>query len=92
MTVKTPFMPRYGANQKVSSGQATIDPMAQTVRVVNTGDGVVHVRIGFGTFAASESDTPVLGKSALLLKKQIGDDQIAVTGEVHVQTGEGCFQ
>lgn len=92
MTVKTPFMPRYGANQKVSRGQATIDPMAQTVRVVNSGDSVVYVRIGFGDFSASESDTPVLGKSSLLLKKQIGDDKIAVTGAVDVQTGEGCFQ
>ena len=91
MTVKAPFMPHYGAN-KVVSGTAKIDSMAKTVRVVNTGSSAVYVRIGTGAITASDADTPVLGGTALLIQKQMGDDTIATTGSVNVQTGEGCFQ
>lgn len=99
MTIRSPFMPRRGKNQvttpAASSASVSIDADAKSVRLVNAGANICHVRIGAGAQTATTADTPVLPNSALIVQKQMGDDTLAhisASGTtLHVQTGEGGY-
>lgn len=99
MTIRSPFMPRRGTNQVTTPGAASasvsIDADAKSVRLVNSGANICHVRIGTGAQTASTADTPVLAGTAVIVQKQMGDDTLAhisASGTtLHVQTGEGGY-
>jgi hypothetical protein len=99
MSIRSPFMPRRGANQVTtpnsSSASASIDPNAMSVRLVNSGANICHVRVGNGAQTATTADTPVLPSSSLIIQKQLGDDTLAhisASGTtLHIQTGEGGY-
>lgn len=99
MTIRSPFMPRRGANQVTTPGAASasvsVAEDAKSVRLVNSGSNICHVRIGNGAQTATTADTPVLPNSSLILQKQMGDDTLAhisASGTtLHIQTGEGGY-
>lgn len=99
MTIRSPFMPTRGSNQVTtpgaSSASVSVNPNAKSVRFVNSGANICHVRMGAGAQTATTADTPVLPGSALVLQKQMGDDTVAHISAagttLHVQTGEGGF-
>ena len=99
MTIKSPFMPQRGANKVVSPGATSASTSVtigcKSVRLVNSGANICHVRIGTGAQTATTADTPVLPNSALILQKQQDDDTIAhisASGTtLHIQTGEGGY-
>lgn len=99
MTIRSPFMPRRGDNQvttpAAASASVSIAADAKSVRLVNSGANICHVRIGTGAQTATTADTPVLPNSALIVQKQMGDDTLAhisASGTtLHVQTGEGGY-
>jgi hypothetical protein len=97
MTIRAPFQPRRGVNQVLTpaaaSASVSIDPQAKSVRLVNAGEAICHVRIGAGAQTATTADLPVLPGSEIVVSKGDGDDTLAhisATGTtLHVQTGEG---
>jgi hypothetical protein len=101
MTIRSPFMPRYGTNQVVNvtstSQTIDIDPNAKTVYVVNVSTGataVAHVRIGEGSVpAATAADCPVRANWPIYLQKQLGQNKMSLYAPVgatlHVICGEG---
>ena len=99
MTIKSPFMPDRGANQVLTaaaaSASATISTQAKSVRIVNSGTNIAHVRIGQGAQTATTADTPILPGTAVVLQKQMDDGTLAhisASGTtLHVQTGEGGY-
>lgn len=102
MTIRAPFEPRRGTNQVVSpaagSASVFIDPVAKSVRLVNSGAAICHVRIG-PTKAVAEpattADMPVLPGTAVVVQKGDADNVCAFISAagttLHIQTGEGGF-
>lgn len=99
MTIHAPFMPTRGKNQVVSPGAASasvsVNDKNKSVRFVNSGANICHVRIGTGAQTATTADTPVLPNSAVILQKQTDDDTVAYISAsgttLHIQTGEGGY-
>ena len=97
MSYVNPFMPDYGTNQVVSpaaaSARVDIDPKAFCVRLVNTGNNVCYVKIGTGSIAATTADLAVRGLSEVIIKKALGNDQLAYISSggttLNIQTGNG---
>jgi len=99
MTIKSPFMPSRGGNQVVTpaatSASATLASVNKSVRFVNSGAAICHVRIGVDGKDATTADTPILPNTALILQKAMDDDVVAyisATGTtLHIQPGEGGY-
>lgn len=97
MTIRAPFQPRRGQNQVLTPGAASasvgIDATAKSVRLVNSGANICHVRIGNGAQTATTADMPIRAGAEIVVSKGDGDDSLAhisATGTtLHVQTGEG---
>jgi hypothetical protein len=97
MTIRAPFYPSRGANQVVTpaaaSAEVTIDPKAKSVRLVNSGSNICHVRIGIGTQTATTADTPLRSGSEIILSKGEGEGNVAHISAagttLHIQPGEG---
>lgn len=97
MTIRAPFQPRRGVNvvatPAASSASISIDPEAKSVRLVNVGANICHVRIGEGAQTATTADMPVRAGSEIIVQKGEGDDTLAhisASGTtLHIQTGEG---
>lgn len=98
MTIRAPFQPKRGANQVLtptsSSDSVAIDPVAKSVRLVNSGaTNICHVRIGQGKQIATTADMPILPGESIIVSKGDGDDNIGHISDsgttLHVQTGEG---
>lgn len=93
----TPFNPQRGANQVVTpaaaSASVTITAVSKSVRLVNSGANICHVRIGTDTQTATTADTPVRAGSEIIVNKGDGENTLAyisVAGTtLHIQTGEG---
>lgn len=99
MTIRSPFMPQRGANQVTTpgaaSGSVTIDKVAKSVRLVNSGANICHVRIGAGVQTATTADLPVRAGSEIIVQKGDGEDTVAHISAagttLHIQTGEGGY-
>lgn len=97
MTVKAPFQGNRGGNRIVSvvavSSSASIASSNKSVRIVNTGASIAHVRIGPGAQTASNADTPIRAGTEIILSKGDGDNVIAYISSagttLHIQPGEG---
>jgi hypothetical protein len=97
MTIRASFYPGRGANQVVTPGAAsaevTVDPKAKSVRLVNSGANICHVRIGIGTQTATTADTPIRAGSEIIVSKGEGEGNVAhisASGTtLHIQPGEG---
>ena len=97
MTIRAPFQPQRGANQVTTPGAASasvgIDKTAKSVRLVNSGANICHVRIGAGAQTATTADLPVPAGSSVVVQKGDGEDTLAHISAagttLHVQTGEG---
>lgn len=97
MTVRAPFQGQRGANQVLtpaaSSASVALAKGTKSVRLVNVGAAICHVRIGTGAQTATTADTPIRAGSEVVLTKADDDDtmaHISATGTtLHVQTGEG---
>lgn len=100
MTIRAPFEPRRGTNQVVTPAAASasvpIDPVAKSVRFVNSGAAICHVRIGATKTVAepaTTADMPILAGGSIVVQKGDGENLVAfisATGTtLHIQTGEG---
>jgi hypothetical protein len=97
MTIRASFYPGRGANQVVTpsaaSAEVTVDPKAKSVRLVNSGSNICHVRIGIGTQIATTADTPIRAGSEIILSKGEGEGNVAHISAagttLHIQPGEG---
>jgi len=97
MTIRAPFQPRRGVNvvatPAAASASISIDSQAKSVRLVNTGANICHVRIGSGAQTATTADMPVRAGSEIIVQKGDGDDTLAHISAagttLHIQTGEG---
>lgn len=97
MAVHAPFQGQRGANQVLTPAAAAasvaIEPTSKSVRLVNVGANICHVRIGAGAQTATVADTPVRAGSEVILTKADGDNTLshisAAGTTLHVQTGEG---
>lgn len=97
MTIRAPFQPQRGSNQVTTPGAASasvsIDPIAKSVRLVNSGANICHVRIGSGAQTATTADLPLRAGTEIVVSKGQGDDTLAHISAagttLHVQTGEG---
>lgn len=92
-----PFCPRRGSNQVTTPGAASasvnLDASAKSIRLVNSGAGICHVRIGTGAQTATTADLPVRAGSEIIVRKGDGENTLAHISAagttLHVQTGEG---
>lgn len=97
MTIRAPFQPQRGANQVLTpaaaSASVSINPSSKSVRLVNTGAAICHIRIGAGSQTATTADMPVNAGESIVVSKGDGENTLAhisATGTtLHVQTGEG---
>lgn len=97
MTVRAPFNPKRGANQvttpAAASASVSIDAVSKSVRLVNSGANICHVRIGTGAQTATTADLPVRSGESLVVSKAEGEDTLAHISAagttLHVQPGEG---
>lgn len=97
MTIRAPFQPGRGANliatPAASSASVPINSQAKSVRLVNSGANICHVRIGSGAQTATTADMPVRAGSEIVVQKGEGEDTLAhisASGTtLHIQTGEG---
>lgn len=97
MTIRAPFQGQRGANQVLTpaaaSASVSINSTAKSVRLVNAGANICHVRIGNGAQTATTADLPVRAGSEIVVSKGDGDDTLAHISAagttLHVQTGEG---
>ncbi len=97
MTIQAPFMPARGTNQVVTpaaaSASISLNTQAKSIRLVNSGSNICHVRFGLGAQTATTADTPLRAGSELIVEKQMDDDTLAYISAagttLHVQTGEG---
>lgn len=97
MTIRAPFNPKRGSNQvttpAAASASVSIDAVNKSVRLVNSGAGICHVRIGAGAQTATTADLPIRAGSEVVVSKADGDNTLAhisATGTtLHIQTGEG---
>lgn len=97
--IRMPFYPHRGANQVTtptsSSGSVSLAKGTKSVRLVNSGSNICHVRIGSGEQTATTADTPVRSGESLILSKHDDDDTLAhisaLGTTLHIQTGEGGY-
>ena len=97
MTIRASFYPARGGNQVVTpaatSAEVNIDPKAKSVRLVNSGGNICHVRVGIGSQTATTADTPVRSNSEVILSKGEGEGNVAYISAagttLHIQPGEG---
>lgn len=100
MTIRAPFEPRRGQNQVVTpaavAASVNLDPLAKSVRFVNSGAAICHVRIGANkpvATPATTADMPIRAGESIIVQKGDGDNlvsYISATGTtLHIQTGEG---
>lgn len=97
MTIRAPFQPRRGVNlvatPAAASASVSLDSQAKSVRLVNAGLNICHVRIGSGAQTATTADMPVRPNSEIVVQKGDGDDTLAhisaLGTTLHIQTGEG---
>ncbi len=97
MTIRAPFQPGRGSNiistPAASSASVTINSQAKSVRLVNSGANICHVRIGSGAQTATTADMPVRAGSEIIVQKGEGEDALAHISAagttLHIQTGEG---
>jgi hypothetical protein len=97
MTVRAPFQPVSGANLVVTpaaaSASATVNAVSKSVRLVNSGLNICHVRIGTGAQTATTADLPVRAGSEIVVQKSDGQETVAYISAagttLHIQTGEG---
>jgi len=97
MTIRAPFQPIRGANRVVTpngtSASVTINQSSKTVRIVNSGSNICHVRIGAGAQVATTADMPVIPGSHIYVQKGDGEDTVAYISALgttlHIQPGEG---
>lgn len=97
MTVRAPFNPKRGGNQvttpAAASASVSIDAVSKSVRLVNSGANICHVRIGTGAQTATTADLPVRSGESLVVSKAEGEDTLAHISAagttLHVQPGEG---
>lgn len=97
MTIREPFQPQRGANQvttpAAASASVTINAVCKSVRLVNPGTGICHVRIGTGAQTATTADLPVRAGSEVIVSKADGEDTVAYISSagttLHIQPGEG---
>ena len=93
------FQPQRGANQVLtpssSSAAVTIDKVATSVRLYNSGANICHVRIGTSVSgaAATVADMPVGATKEIIVRKAEGEDTLSYISSagttLHIQTGEG---
>lgn len=93
MSTGTPFMPKKGANQKVSattsSATITIGAGSKSIRVINAGANVTYFRTfnlaNDGAQAATNADTPMAvsgaAGSVLVIEKPQDHDSISYLAE-----------
>jgi hypothetical protein len=99
MTIRAPFQPARGTNQVVSpastSASVNIDPISKTVRLVNVGLNICHVRIGEGPQTATIADLPLPPGTSIFIQKGQGEGTVAHVSALgttlHIQTGEGGY-
>lgn len=92
-----PFCATRGSNQVTTPAAAaasvSIAAVSKSVRLVNSGANICHVRIGTGTQTATTADTPIRAGSEIILRKGDGEDTLshisAAGTTLHIQTGEG---
>lgn len=99
MTIRRPFQPSRDTNQVVSptaaSATATISAGNRSVRLVNSGSAICHVRIGTSISAATATtaDLPIRANSEIIVSKDQGEDTVAYISAsgttLHIQPGEG---
>ena len=97
MTVRAPFNPVRGANQVATPGAASasvsINPVSKSVRLVNSGANICHVRIGTGAQTATTADLAIRANSEVIVSKGDGEDTLAHISAagttLHIQPGEG---
>lgn len=91
------FNPNRGANQVLTPGVASasvvLDPVSKSVRLVNTGTNICHVRIGSGSQTATTADLPIRAGSEIIVTRGSEENTLAHISAagttLHVQTGEG---
>lgn len=96
MTLR-PFNPHRGANQVVTpaaaSASVSVNANAKALRLVNSGAGICHVRIGTGAQTATTADIPIRTGSEVIITKAEGEDTVAYISAagttLHIQDGEG---
>ena len=97
MSTYAPFQPIRGANQvttpAAASASVSIDKVAKSVRLVNSGANICHVRIGASTQTATTADMPIRAGSEIIVEKGDGEDTVAYISAagttLHIQPGEG---
>ena len=97
MTVRAPFNPNRGGNQVATPGAASasvsINAISKSVRLVNSGSNICHVRIGAGAQTATTADLPIRAGSEVIVSKGEGEDTLAHISAagttLHIQPGEG---
>jgi hypothetical protein len=97
MTVRASFQPKRGANvvttPAAGSASISIDAQCKSVRLVNSGANICHVRIGSGAQTATTADMPIRAGAEIIVSKGDGDDTLAHISAagttLHVQPGEG---
>lgn len=97
MTIRAPFQPLRGGNQVITPALASasidIDAQCRSVRLVNSGANICHVRIGEGAQTATTADLPVPAGGSIIVSKAPGEDTLAHISAagttLHVQPGEG---
>jgi len=97
MAIHAPFQPQRGANLVATPGAASasvsINAQCKSVRLVNSGAGICHVRIGAGAQTATTADLPVRAGSEIIVSKGDGEDTVAHISAagttLHIQPGEG---
>lgn len=97
MTVRAPFNPIAGANQVVSPGASsvstTVNASSKSVRLVNVGSNICHVRISSGAQTATTADMPIRAGAEIIVSKADGQDTVthisALGTTLHIQPGEG---
>jgi len=71
----------------------TVNATCKSVRLVNSGTGICHVRIGTGSQIATTADLPVRASSDVIVSKADGEDTVAYISSagttLHIQPGEG---
>ena len=99
MSIYAPFQGNNGQNQVQVVGafslSVNVAAVNKSVRLVNVGANICHVRIGEGAQIATIADTPIQSGESLVVQKAGGDDTVAhISADgttLHIQPGEGGY-
>jgi hypothetical protein len=99
MSIYAPFQGNNGQNQVQVVGafslSVNVAAVNKSVRLVNVGANICHVRIGEGAQTATIADTPIQSGESLVVQKAGGDDTVAhISADgttLHIQPGEGGY-